>query len=260
MTYSMEALHGLNKTHIEKLEKCDRSLWRNIFDTPSSTPSESFYFETGEMPLHLIILSRQFMYYWTLLQKPEKVFLAQREFPVKVDWVSTVRQEMNNSYITVSDLEISKLSKNECKTILKNKLRDRCDSYLLELQIKNKKTKMLRLSPNMKEYLTTELLTVEEKKLLFKLKTRMIDIKCNFKNKYNDLTCIMCGEQDQQETQQHLMSCQVITTHPDIKNKVNSIKYNDIYESLDKHIRAIKVFKRILKLRTIKAEEMNQEH
>ena len=126
------------------------------------------------------------MFYWTLIKKPDKelakkVFNAQRNFPNKDDWVSVMRNEIKKSDINLTDDQVEKLTKIQFKEIVMEKIRERCDDYLLQLQIKNKKTKMLRLSNEAKEYLTTDELTVQEKQLLFKLKVRMLDIKCNFK-------------------------------------------------------------------------------
>ena len=70
MLCSIESMYGISKAHVEKLEKCDRYFFRKIFNSPVSTPIESFYLETNTMPLRFIIMGRRLLYYWTIINKP----------------------------------------------------------------------------------------------------------------------------------------------------------------------------------------------
>ena len=56
----------------------------------------------------------------------------------------------------------------------------------------------------------------ENASTIFKARTRMIDIKNNFRNKYNDLLCRVCNKAD--ETQEHVLeNCPVIHQTKDTK-------------------------------------------
>ena len=66
---SIEVLYGMNSEHIEKLEKCDRSYMRRVFDCPVSTPIESYYLKTSSLPVSFILMGRRLMYLWTILHK-----------------------------------------------------------------------------------------------------------------------------------------------------------------------------------------------
>ena len=45
-------------------------------------------------------------------------------------------------------------------------------------------------------------------RIIFKTRTRMIDVKANYKNKYKDQTCRLCKKEN--ETQQHLLTeCEI---------------------------------------------------
>ena len=68
---SIEVLYGINSEHIDKLEKCDRSLMRRWFDCTISTPVESYYLETSELPVRFILMGRRLMYLWTILHKSD---------------------------------------------------------------------------------------------------------------------------------------------------------------------------------------------
>ena len=68
MLCNIEVQYGLNKT----LESVDHYFIRKIFQSPISTPIESFYIETNLMCLRFIIMGRRLMYYHTILQKTDE--------------------------------------------------------------------------------------------------------------------------------------------------------------------------------------------
>ena len=113
---SIEAIHGLSKKHIELLESCDRYLFRMIFNSPVSTATESFYIETATMPLRFTIMGRRLLFYWSILNKPEKelakqVLQAQECAPVKNDWCMTVKEDLDFLHIDLTEKEITKMKK-----------------------------------------------------------------------------------------------------------------------------------------------------
>ena len=97
-------------------------------------------------------------------------------------------------------------------------------------------------------------MTVEEKKLLFSLKTRSIDVKANYKLKYKDLICRLCMKADAEESQSHLFSCDKITQEKSIKTEISNLTYENIYGNLTKQIEAIKIWKQIIRIWKMKLE------
>ena len=92
-------------------------------------------------------------------------------------------------------------------------------------------------------YLMSNIFTVAQSKLLFKLRSRMLEVKMNFKNEYNDyidlLMCKQCnsGEFDDQR---HVISCKVLDN-----NKNSTIKYIDLFsKDLNTVKRAITVYEK----------------
>ena len=76
------------------------------------------------------------------------------------------------------------------------------DEYLLKLKKSHTKTEHLYPSDEMQDYLKTDQLTRSEKILLFKLRTRMVDLKGNFSESHRgNLHCEL------DETQMHLLQC-----------------------------------------------------
>ena len=106
----------------------------------------------------------------------------------------------------------------------------------------------LEISDEPQDYLVSEELTLEEKKLLFKLRSRMTDIKSNFKSMYkDDLLCQLC--QCEEETSKHLLECKTVLDDENIGDAARKVKNADIFKDINKQVKAVKVWKEILKLR-----------
>ena len=105
----------------------------------------------------------------------------------------------------------------------------------------------------MQEYLSSENLTKKEKILLFKLRVRMTQLKANFSSMHkNNMQCDLCQEEDSIESQTHLLQCSFLTNHEDLKHDIKTIKYEDIYDNLDAQVKAVKVWRKIMKTRNLK--------
>ena len=248
--FSSEALIGINDKHVDMLEECDLMLMRQIFETPSGTPKESFYLETASIPIRFVLIGRRILFLWSILQKSQselvkQVYQAQRMFPFKKSWASIVWNDMKNCNINLTEEEISKMKKGKFKTLVKKRIRLKSNEFLLKLQANHTKSINLDILEEPQEYLESEELTTAEKKLLFRLRSRMVDIKSNFKAKFkDDLLCTFCKKKE--ETQRHLMECETVQNELDLDN---SVKADDIFKDIKHQIKAVKVWKKILSLK-----------
>ena len=244
MLCSIEALHGLTLSHIEKLEKCDHMLMRRIFNSPLSTPTESFYIETNSLPLRFIVIARRLLFYWNIVNKSEselikQVYLAQKLMPSTNDWCQTIQQDLKQLNINNSESEIAQMKKQTFKALVSRKIRELSNEYLYKLQQKHTKSKNLTISNSIKAYLTTKELSIEEKQLLFQLRTNMFDCKSNFGHRYlKNLDCNLCHRID---NQQHLLNCERSIVGIDL----DGVKYDDIFGNLSQQIKAAKIFKKV---------------
>ena len=127
--------------------------------------------------------------------------------------------------------------------LVKSKIRKQADVYLLKIKAKYVKTENLFPIPKKNDYLLSEELNTEEKRLLFKLRISMIPIKGNFINAHRDTQCDLCEEEDSEETQIHLLQCSFLVNHPQLQLVIKSIKYNNIFENLSTQVKAVKVWK-----------------
>ena len=250
---SSEVLYGITSAHIEMLEKCDRLFMRRVFDCPISTPIESYYSETSTIPVRFILIGRRLMYLWTLLQKSEKelarnVFETQKLFPVKNDWVLQIKEDLSICNIELTEVEIGCMKKEKFSKIVKSSIRQLSDDYLLKLIGKHSKSENLQPQEKIQNYLVNENTTVNEKKLLFLLRSRMYPVKNNFQQSYSDMSCSLCSKSE--ETQQHLLVCEEITKEIELKNIIlkRKISYQDIFGTPSKQTEAIKVWKIVDKI------------
>ena len=75
------------------------------------------------------------------------------------------------------------------------------------------------------DYIDSPRLSLKEKQLLFKLRSRTLDVKDNFRNQHKDHLCISCGLFP--ETQSHLLEC------PEIVKKLGYVANKN--ENLDEN-------------------------
>ena len=97
------------------------------------------------------------------------------------------------------------MKKEQFKNLVLKQIRKLAMEYLTSQR--GSKTENLRHTGSMKEYLTTEQLTTDEKQLLFAMKTKCVDVKTNFKNKFknSNMFCRLCKNTDEEESEIHLL-------------------------------------------------------
>ena len=145
------------------------------------------------------------------------------------------------------------MKKTTFKKLVNSKLRDVAKLYLLNLKSKHTKLNDISDIYKLEPYLSSKNLSTEEKQILFKFRTRMVDVKANFKMKYGqNLTCFFCPET---ETQSHLLFCKPITNGIDMK----TTEYDHIYQDISKQEKIAKILTRILNQRItlLKMSSMN---
>ena len=252
MLCSSEALYGITINHVEQLESCDKMLFSAIFKSPSTTPTVAYYLETGAIQVKYLLKGRRIMFLWSILQQAEselvrKVYEAQKMFPVKDDWIFQVKNDMEELDIEFDEKAIKNMKKWKFKKIVYEKMNEVSHSHLLSL----KKGKLANLSSHygMKEYLKTDRINLVQKQLLFSLRTRMVMVKCNYRNKYGDnLSCSLCQTLSQ-ESQEHLLVCPGILEE---EERCKEVQYLDIFGTLDEQVRAAHYWTKIMQIRTIK--------
>ena len=91
---------------------------------------------------------------------------------------------------------------------------------------------------------------------MFRIKNRLIDVKTNFKRKYNNnLECRLCSAPE--ESQSHLVECREIVNDLEVKKAMASYDYSDIFSpELKIQTKLVKAWQLIMKNRKIKLKKI----
>ena len=98
-------------------------------------------------------------------------------------------------------------------------------------------------------YLKSYAFKTDEKQLLFKLRTRMTNVKCNFKTMYTNTDCNLCLE-GKPQTDIHLLDCKKILENcPKLAHNYEA-EYEDIFGDCEKQLRIAKLFKEVFDVKS----------
>ena len=144
----------------------------------------------------------------TLLRK---FFEAQCAHPIKGDWVTTVRKDLESVEIRMTFEEIRRCSKDSFKETVKEAIRSTAFKSLIEAKEKHSKGKEICYDDlSLQEYLqANSTLSIKEKRFAFAVRSRGLDLKNNFKIGKADLKCRLCKEH--LEDQEHLLTCPALS-------------------------------------------------
>ena len=184
------------------------------------------------------------MFYWIILHKSgsellRQFYKTQELSPVRNDWCLQIYKDLNDCNIHLTESEITNMKKSKFKNLLIKGVNQLSSQYLLELKEKHSKSDGLSANNSPQSYLTSNGMTTQEKQLLFQFRTRTYPCKTNFRTFHgDDLSCSICQEEDNSE---HLLHCSRITAGID----TSGVSYRDIFGSLSKQIKIVKILKKI---------------
>ena len=254
-----EVWYNTKEEHLTILESADIELMRILFNAHSKTATELFFLETGKIPLRFTISKRRLLYLWTILTRGEeeltsKVYQAQKVKKTRGDWYVMIQEEKKKYEITLSDEEISDLSKNKFKSYVEKKVNTFALKHLKAEAAKHSKslgilTDVTSLKKwRRQSYLNENIFSKEELFLLFQLRSRMLDVKSNFSTLYErNLVCRTCKEEDSVEEEDHLLVCKNLKSEV----KDDEVIFEFVYKDVKHQKRAVKVFKAVLRKREI---------
>ena len=258
LIFNSDSWHNVKDVEIEKLCAIDEQLLRKILKAPAKTCKESLYLETGCKSVKYYIRQRRIMYQHHILRRPKtelisRFYHAQKLKPSKGDFVTLVENDKKLLKISLSDQEISEISKSKYKQIVKKAISEEAFKDLMRQKENHSKMTELQYSElAMQSYLKSDcILTDDEKCLLFKCRVRELDVRPNYQNNYQNLQCLLCqtGEED---NQYHLFHCSKLLANVDnLANNID-IEYEDFFGDISRQIPAAK----LLSLIWIKRSEL----
>ena len=171
------------------------------------------------MPIRFILKARRLNFLHYILSDKEdsllsNVFRAQCDNPVKGDWVNTAKKDLEKIDINLTFEEIKANTKETFKMTVKEHVNEKAFEFLKNLQQTHSKAKPLQYERfTLQDYLRAESkLTTKEKSFTFAIRTRMIELRSNFKNGKKDLNCRLCGKHE--ESQQMILECSALNSEP----------------------------------------------
>ena len=112
-----------------------------------------------------------------------RIYKSQSNSSSVGDWVRLVSEDKDELSIEMTDAEIQGVSKNVFKNFVMKKVKRNHIEFLNTLKRKHSKSSNLDCKEvKMAEYLQDPRFSTKMKQLLFKLRSRTIDVKQNFKN------------------------------------------------------------------------------
>ena len=256
MLTNLEVWHPVSSSHLEVLDRIDANFLRKILKSHSKTPKEAIYLETGLLPIKYVAIQRRLMYLHHILKRPQyelirKVYETQKTLPTKNDWYQQISEDRNKLGLSISDEEISTMSKDGFKTLVVKAVRNFALTCLNQNATRNENSKCRNLTKTelVKEnYLVDRRFSRSDCELLFALRTRMVaGVKTNFSSQYaTNLTCDLCSAHP--DSQENLLSCATLRKNINIPD---NIEYKDLFRSVEKQLAIVKVYKQLLREREI---------
>ena len=238
LMYNSETWVDITTKTVETLDNI-QNYFRMLLQVPESTPKPSLLSETGLMSMKYRIWSSKLIFVNVLKNMPEGT-LAKQIFneQVKRGWPGLARE----ASIICKDLGLpniiqEKIRKVKWEKMVKKAARDKHEDELkLEVESKTKLEGIKDEDMKRKEYFHQK--SLEDTRLLFRIRTRMVDLKANFKNKpaFRKDGWICEGCHNEVETNGHVMSCEAYEHVREGKN-------------LDSDKDLVQFFKEILKIR-----------
>ena len=212
MLFNSEAWHSITEDELRMLEAVDEHLLRSLVKGHSKTSIEFLYLESGALPIRFMISTRRLLYLQTILKRPQeeltrRVYIAQKSNPVKGDFCKLVESDLELIGGNISEQHIQLVSKNTLKAEVKAKMQAAALRYLKQKQHQHSKIRNIVYSKlQTQAYMVSPLFTNDEVNTLHALRSRSVNVKANFKNKYgNNLLCPLCGLDE--DSQPHMLVC-----------------------------------------------------
>ena len=251
--YAADMYYSMKENEYRQLERIEEEYLRKIVRTTKGCPLSNLYLEFGYLPARFEIIKMRLLYFKYILEQPEKsnirkMLNLQFEKPSSGDWASTCMSDLQYINLEISIEEIREISKRKYLDILKEKISAKALSYLIEKRGK-KGSEIVYSCIEMSEYLQpyNDELTIEQKREMFAVRNRMINIPANFSSEC-ETKCI-CGKKEEMA---HIYKCLILS-----ENKEPTTKYEKIYNGNLKE--QLLVYRKFMKSMEIRDSNQRKE-
>ena len=237
--YAADTYYDLKETELRELERIEEVFLRKLLKTSRGCPIAQLYLSVGQFPARFEIMKMRLMFMKYILNQDEesliyKFFMLQLRQPTRGDWASTCQENLKTLEMNETFEEIRSLTLGQFQKIVKQKVLNAALEYLQNKQGK-KGGEIIYSELKMSEYLQPNDtgLSIEEKRNLFSVLNRMVNISENFPTRQKQITCV-CGLE---ENMQHIYSCKLLNSEKE------ELSYDYIFNgSLQQQIEVFKRF------------------
>ena len=207
MTFNSQAWSNLSEKNISSLEKLQSKCLKKIVNAPQATANSFTYLELGVMPMRYEIERNQliFLHHIVHLEDSDPVKITwenMKKFPEENNWWSGVKSILSKYEISLHEAEEN--SKEAFKTMVKKKVKETAFKVLKQECCEKKKTGSISYnSLKPQDYLSK--LYPKEAQVIFKSRSKILEIKDHQSYRFTDKSCRRCGQED--ETLQHIVNC-----------------------------------------------------
>lgn len=231
----MQLKHGtpINKER-EQLNRLLDQIIKRILKVQNTVPREALYIETGLPDIETIAQQKRLAMSNRIQHTKNELIEETLKNQMKDGWEDITKKLMEKIKIDTQKMEGRK---GQAKTHIKERTMENM-RVKLSKESENK-SKIAYLTQTNQEWKTGKRkeymnkLNRNEVSTIFHARTRMLDVKNNFRNKYRDLVCRACGQGN--ETQEHILE----ECHKLHMNEVNKVTVEDIFNEDTDHLRQI---------------------
>ena len=247
---NMETWPNFTLNRILLFERTEQHLLRKVLNAHSKTPVECIYLELGIVPFRYHLMNRRILYYKMVMMRPDdeitkKVVNRQKETKLEGDFYMQVSRDMTD--LNVSEEFVMKSSKETLQLKLKIETAESAFKYLIELGRNHSKVRETAYT-DLKgmSYFSDNRFSPDLANLLFKFRTRMFNVRNNFRNNYKQQSTLCPVCEDGEDSQAHLFDCkpiqEIVQTH--------NCEYEDIFsKDVDILLKVATTLKQIVNIR-----------
>ena len=216
-----------DKKDLVTLQSAQTHYLRFVLEVPKSTPLAALYLELGILPIQYEIERRQLLFLKRLLGKKDNDPVMQSyqhmcRYPYEKNWANYIVALRNKYNLPLNDQNIINMSKYQWKTFLMGRLKSYVfESLTVQCELNSKTKHLMYKKFGQAAYLTK--LDPQIARNIFRARTRMYDVKVNFKRKYANTLCPFCRCCD--ENFDHILHCSDGLLSP---SEIRNIKLCDV--------------------------------
>ena len=219
---NIETWSYIKEKEYTELESMQGKILKGIFEMPQCTPYWGMIAETRVWPARCRIEYKKLMLFQNIIQSEEKrlvkeIIEDQIRNPYGKCWAYGIK-DICKKY----ELEIEEIRKWNKKT-LKKEIKQRIYKYIEKMvEEKRKDMKKLRfVNGEMKnDYIKN--LRIKDTSIIMKARLNMLELKANFRGKYEDVVCDLCLEGE--DNTEHLFECKKLRRLMGYEIKLESLQ------------------------------------